>query len=422
MIDKEVLVGMIRQLPTIPQALVELQQALAHPNVSIEQVEKVIRSDPALTGNILRLANSAAFGLSRKVSDISQALTLMGFRVVNNLAYTAAFSKAIPEEFPGYRLTAAHFLRHSFAVGVLAEALASALNAASSRSHFTAGLLHDIGKLVLGTFVATHDTQLARRLESEHLTFVQVEREVLGVDHGQVAAWVGEHWQLPLDIIAAAELHHDPDTAPVEFQQVVDIVHVADTAVHCLGFGADLGELARSIHKGSLERLDLGAETIEKVVSSSLERLTQALPTDNRESAKMPKRQLLRILVVDDSSIIRQMVCKSLGLSGIAPHEILEASDGKQALALLRERPREFALVLADIHMPNMSGTELVGEMARDENLKRIPVIIISSDANVVNQQRLRALGVRALIKKPFRPEQLRAVVQPILGEEVVRS
>lgn len=422
MIDKEVLVGLIRQLPTIPQALMELQQILAQPNATIEQVERVIRTDPALTGNILRMANSAAFGLSRKVSDISQAVTLMGFRVVNNLAYTAAFSKAIPEEFPGYRLTGAQFLRHSFAVGVLAEALANAVQATPNRGYFTSGLLHDIGKLVLGTFVATHDKRLCERLESEQLTFVQVEREVLGVDHGQVAAWVGEHWQLPLELVAAAELHHDPDSCPVEFQQVVDIVHVADTTVHCLGFGADLGELARSIHRGSLERLNLGAELIEKVVSSCLDRIAHALPPDARESGKIAKPQMLRILVVDDSSIIRQMVCKSLRLAGIGPHEVIEASDGQQALAILRDRPTDVALVLADIHMPNMSGTELVGEMVHDENLKRIPVIIISSDGNVANQQKLRSLGVRVLIKKPFRPEQLRAVVQPILSEEAVRT
>ncbi len=93
-----------------------------------------------------------------------------------------------------------------------------------------------------------------------------------------------------------------------------------------------------------------------------------------------------------------------------------------KALALLREASRSFDLVLADIHMPNMTGTELVGVMAADEHLKRIPVIIISSDGNTTNQERLRSMGVRALLKKPFRPEQFRAVVQPILSDQTVRS
>ena len=345
----------------------------------------------------------------------------MGFKVLNSLVHTAAFSKAIPPEFPGYRLTAAQFLRHSFVVGVLSESLASALGAPAQRPYFTAGLLHDIGKLVLGTFVASHAHELSQLLDAEELSFVRVERQVLGVDHGQVAAWVGEHWQLPVELIAAAEFHHQPDEATPEAQPVVDVVHVADMTAHCLGFGADMGELARSIHQGSVERLKLSADVLEKVASSSVERLIQELPTDGRESGKMSTHKPLQILVVDDSAIIRQMVSKSLGLAGLPPYEISEASNGLEALALLREKSRRFDLVLADIHMPKMSGTELVSAMAQDDRLTRVPVIIISSDGNAGNHERLRLLGVRALLKKPFRPEQFRAVVQPILSDEAVR-
>lgn len=424
MIEKSDVIGLIRQLPTIPQALMELQKLLALPNVSVDQVDRVIRSDPALTANILRLANSAAFGLSRKVTDIPQAVTLVGFRVLGNLAHTAAFSKSIPDEFPGYGITAEQFLRHSFAVGVLAESLVRVLRLPAQPPYFTAGLLHDIGKLVLGTFVASHDHELSKRLQSETLTFVQIEREVLGVDHGQVAAWVGDHWQLPPELVAPAQFHHFPDQAEASVRLLVDVVHVADMATHCLGFGADMGDLARSIHKSACERLKLNADILETVVSSSLERLVADLPgISNDPSIKKIRVPVpLRILVVDDSSIIRQMVCKSLSLAGLPPHETLEAQDGLEAMQLLRDSQRKCALVLADIHMPRMSGTELVAAMAQDQKLKQIPVIIISSDGNNANHERLRRMGVRALIKKPFRPEQLRAIVQPILSEQPVRT
>ena len=99
----------------------------------------------------------------------------------------------------------------------------------------------------------------------------------------------------------------------------------------------------------------------------------QELPTEGRDSVKLRCQELLHILVVDDSSIIRQMVCKSLGLAGLPPHEISEASDGAQALSMLREGSRTFDLVLADIHMPKMTGTQLVGAMSEDERLKSIP-------------------------------------------------
>jgi two-component system chemotaxis response regulator CheY len=187
-----------------------------------------------------------------------------------------------------------------------------------------------------------------------------------------------------------------------------------------LGFGADLGELAREIQKGPFSRLQLTGDMLEKVASGALERLVQELPSENRRVESSGPSQH-NILVVDDSSIIRQMVCKSLSLAGLPPYQITEASDGAEALAILLKKERTFSLVLADIHMPKMTGTQLVAAMASDESLKCIPVVVISSDSNSANQTKLHALGVRALLKKPFRPEQIRAVVHPILTDEAKR-
>lgn len=417
MIDKESLVEQIRQLPTIPQSVIELQKVLAQPNVSIQQVEKIIRADPALTANVLRFANSAAFGLSRKVADISHAITLLGFKVLGNLVNTAGFSKAIPAHFPGYHITAKQFLQHSYAVAVLSEALAAEIGAPSELPIFTAGLLHDIGKLALGTFVERHDQELCRVLEAEELTLVAVERKVLGVDHGQVAAWVGEQWRLPAEIVAAAELHHCPDLAPEKLRPIVDLVHVADITTHCFGFGADLGELARSIHAATFLRLNLTAELLEKVASSTLETVVQELPTDESENESPPGRRSLNILVVDDSAIIRKMVGKSLALAGLPAYSITEAGDGVEALSRLEQSAPAIDLVLADIHMPKMTGLELVRKMSSNPALKDVPVVIISSDGNTANHDLLRTLGVRALLKKPFRPEQIRTIVQPLLAQ-----
>jgi|GEM_PF-715306 len=423
MIERADVIGRIRQLPTLPRALLDLQQALSDPDVSVSRVEQLIRSDPSLAANTLRFANSAAFGLSRQVTDIAQAITLVGLRMLANLAHTAAFSKAIPSDFPGYHITADEFLRHSYAVGVMAESLMRATQAPPDLPYFTAGLLHDVGKLVLGTFVATHDEELSRRLQTESLSFVRLERDVLGVDHGEVAAWVAEHWRLPPELIDPARFHHTPSQATTALQPVVDVVHVADMAAHCLGFGADLGELARSIDQGACSRLEISAEVLEAAVSASLERLVSSLPTGSAGAEAAPSAgRVLRILVVDDSSIIRQMVCKSLSLAGLPAHETLQAKDGVEAMALLRSETAPCSLVLADLHMPRMTGTDLVAAMAEDERLKHIPVVIISSDGNSANHERLRHLGVRALVKKPFRPEHLRSVVQPILNAPSVPS
>lgn len=421
MIEKRQIIELVRQLPTIPQSLLELQQLLSQNDATVEQVERAISSDSALTANVLRLANSAAFGLSRKVADVSRAITLIGFKVLGNLAHTAAFSKSMPAELPGYRVSGVQFLRHSFVTAILSETFGEACHISGGKALFTAGLLHDMGKLVLSTFLAEHLVELAQLLETQGLAFVEAEQQVLGLHHGQAAGWVGEHWHLPQELVAAAEWHHDPDRAPAEFAGTVDVVHVADLTAHALGFGTDLGELARDIQKGPFSRLQLTGEMLEKVVSGALERLVQELPIENRRSVESNGPSQHNILVVDDSSIIRQMVCKSLSLAGLPPYAITEASDGAEALAILLKKERTFSLVLADIHMPKMTGTQLVAAMASDESLKKVPVVIISSDSNFANQTKLHALGVRALLKKPFRPEQIRGVVHPILTDEAGR-
>lgn len=417
MISKQDVLSLVRQLPVMPRAITELQRLLTSPDTTVDQVVRVIKTDPTLSTNILRLANSAAFGLSRKVVDIPHAVTLMGFKVLGNLASTAAFAKMLPAELPGYRLTASQFLRHSYAVGVLSESLAVELHMPGGPPYYTAGLLHDIGKLVLGAFIASHSDVLCTILESQQLAFVDAERQILGVDHTQAAAWVGEHWNLPADLVSAAQLHHQPDGAPIAIQPMVDLVSVADASAHCLGFGADLGELARRVDKGAFARLSLSSALLEKVTSSALERLTQELPNDDRPSTKPDNTQRLRVLVADDSSIARQMVLKNLGLAGLPPYDVVEVGDGAQALARLREPGTRFDLVLADIHMPNMTGMQLLGKMVEDERLRATPVVIVSSDGNAANHQRLQSLGVRAILRKPFRPEQFRSVVRSVLTD-----
>jgi two-component system, chemotaxis family, chemotaxis protein CheY len=121
------------------------------------------------------------------------------------------------------------------------------------------------------------------------------------------------------------------------------------------------------------------------------------------------------ILVVDDSKTIRTMVRKTLELSGLALQQVHEAASGAQALAILNEHWVD--IVLADIHMPEIDGVELVERMSQSSMLAGIPVVMISSDRELCRIERLKALGIRAFLNKPFRPEALRDVVKDVLGE-----
>lgn len=122
----------------------------------------------------------------------------------------------------------------------------------------------------------------------------------------------------------------------------------------------------------------------------------------------------LNILVVDDSETVRAIILKTLKMSGIALNTPLEASNGSEALALLKEQWVD--LVLTDINMPEMGGVELIERMKDDEILKAIPVVVVSTEGSATRIEELKAKGVKAYIRKPFTPEQIREVVDEVLG------
>lgn len=122
----------------------------------------------------------------------------------------------------------------------------------------------------------------------------------------------------------------------------------------------------------------------------------------------------LNILVVDDSETVRSIILKTLKLSGLELNEPLQASNGHEALAVLRDNWVD--LVLTDINMPDMGGVELIEHMKQDDVLKTIPVVVVSTEGSATRIEELKEKGVRAYIRKPFTPEQIRGVLDEVLG------
>ncbi len=125
------------------------------------------------------------------------------------------------------------------------------------------------------------------------------------------------------------------------------------------------------------------------------------------------------VLVVDDSSIVRQMVIRTISMSGLDVGKIHEAGNGREALEVMDEEWVD--IVFADIHMPEMNGIEMVEKMSEDNLLVSIPVVIVSSDHSQTRIDELKSHGIRAYMKKPFRPEGLRDIIEDVLntvGEE----
>jgi putative nucleotidyltransferase with HDIG domain len=274
-IAASVVLAGVKELPTLSAAAVRLAALARDPRSSAADFEGVIRPDPALTANLLRVANSAYFGLRSRAGSVRQAITLLGLKRVSEVAAAAALAPVIPARLPGYELAAPGFWLHSVAVAVLSERLAQELRLRPPDLTFTAGLLHDMGKLAIGAFVGRASGAILERARGGR-AFVDAERAVLGVDHAEVGAAVARAWSLPPVLADAARWHHAPGETPPEADRLlVDLVHAADALAHALGLGADAGELARSVDPGAQARLRLRPRRLEHVAGDCLDEIRE---------------------------------------------------------------------------------------------------------------------------------------------------
>jgi putative nucleotidyltransferase with HDIG domain len=260
----------IRTLPALPAAVARVHALAADPRSGPADFEALLRPDPALSANLLRLANSAHFAPRSRVETVRQAVAVLGLKRTSDLATGAAFAPLVPKRLPGYEVDAAAFWLHCAAVAVLAEKLAAEAGGAPDLT-FTAGLLHDVGKLAVCAFVAGEASAIAARLRAGE-AFAAAERGTLGLDHAEVGAVVALRWGLPPAVADVARWHHRPGDVPEGVdRRLVAVVHAADGLAHALGLGADRGELARALDPAAVEPLGIPVRRVERIAGEALE-------------------------------------------------------------------------------------------------------------------------------------------------------
>ena len=255
--------------PSVSDTATELFSLLQDAEVEAAAIEKVLRKDPGLTANILKLTNSPYFGFTSRIGSIKQAVTLLGHQRLRQVVMVSCVSSIMGQPVAGYGLDGGELWRHSIAVSVAAEGLVKELKLAGPHEYFTAALLHDLGKLVLGGFVEENIGPLDR-LSEEETPFELVEKKVLGIDHAEVGARLLEKWALPADIVDAVRWHHDPDAAPVP-NRLTDIVHLADGLCLMAGIGIGREGLQYQLSAEATSRCGLNGWQIERVASGTIQ-------------------------------------------------------------------------------------------------------------------------------------------------------
>jgi putative nucleotidyltransferase with HDIG domain len=259
----------VKSFPSMPAAALKLLTLLKDENTSNAQIEQILRYEPGLTANILKLTNSAYFGLPTKIGSIRQAVLMIGWKRLTQIVLASCVSAIVDKPVQGYDLSAGELWRHSVAVSVASEILVKELKLSVSDEVFTAALLHDVGKMVLGRYVK-EDIAMIDGEDMQDMPFEQVERSMFGIDHAEIGANILKRWLFPPGMISAVRWHHDPDSAP-KSSQMIDVVHVADVLCLMSGLGIGREGLQYRPSLAACERIGMNEEHLEKVVSQTLQ-------------------------------------------------------------------------------------------------------------------------------------------------------
>jgi len=208
---KRLMAILSKGLPTLPSYLLDLNVLLSQPTVDLKKVAKVIRTDPSLTVQVLRLCNSALFGLRRRVLSIEQAAVLLGTERLRTLVLTCAVMQFAGKHVPVKSLLG--FWQHSFLSALLCERVARVVEYPETEQAYLGGLLHDIGQLPLWMLVMEESKRQKPLPPDNWPDNLAVEREYFGMDHGKVGRWMAVAWNFMPSFMDVFEHHHEPDHA-----------------------------------------------------------------------------------------------------------------------------------------------------------------------------------------------------------------
>ena len=218
------------RLVTLPEVCVQVQALADSPHTTAEGMGEVIGKDTALTSRLLKLVNSAYFSLPRKIDTVTRAVNLIGMRELRNLTMAASAAEVFAR-IPGDLIDMATFWQHSVYCGLLARNLAQHCSVLHSERLFTAGLLHDVGRLLMLMKLPDETAQAeSLRLQSDK-DICEIERALVGFDHAEVGQALLLHWNMPGNLCASILYHHNPGDAHDAHLEAA-LIHIADQVTH----------------------------------------------------------------------------------------------------------------------------------------------------------------------------------------------
>jgi putative nucleotidyltransferase with HDIG domain len=274
--NMEEILGKIDNLPPMPTVAVHLLEAANNPEIDMATVAEWIGRDPGMTANLLRLCNSCFYGFAGEVSSVRQAASLFGLRKLAQIALTALSSRYLTSAHPGYELASGELWKHSIIAATAAETVASQCGYDNVGTAFTAGLLHDIGKIVIAEYVGQERNRILELAHDKKMGFMAAERQVLGFTHCDIGAVLLSRWNFPAPLCEAVRCHHDSQSATLD-PKLARITQLADALTMIMGIGLGADGLCYPLPESVLQGLGITSQdTCEGFIAIITKRIADA--------------------------------------------------------------------------------------------------------------------------------------------------
>lgn len=258
----------IDTLPTIPSVLRKLLVVIENPKISLNEVGNFISNDPVLTSRVLKVVNSPVYGFPGRISSVSQALILLGLNVVKGMLLGVSVFEAMQKTMVG-------LWEHSLGCAITARIIAKKKGLTEPEEVSVAGLLHDIGKVVLGLKFHGEYKKIMAEAESKDIFIFDAEKNYFNINHADAGAWIAQKWNFPRSLVEVIEYHHKPHlskSVPVQ----TAIVHLSDILVRAKGFGFAGDNFVPAVNGSAWQSLDLSEEDLKNIFAEMEDSLSQA--------------------------------------------------------------------------------------------------------------------------------------------------
>ena len=264
----------IQALPAFPSTYSELLRLAKSEDATSDEIAEKLQFDPGLLATLFKLVNSSYYGFNKRVHSVPLAVTLLGLEEVANLVITAQIFKNLGDEGETGGLDVDGFWRHTIGTAVAARALAKKLQV-EVESAFLAGILHDIGKIVLDRYFPDYYSGVIKDVEESGSTIAESEYKKLGLTHAEIGGQLATEWHFAENYQNVILYHHDPVRAP-RFQRLVCLVHVADAIVRRIGYGNAGDPRQPAIEDSAMDRFGLKENGLQPLIDAAQKDLDEA--------------------------------------------------------------------------------------------------------------------------------------------------